>query len=186
MNSWYLILDAKLPQDVCDDLINLYKSNESQKAKIGNKSVTRDKQYRETNVVGLPYGSNEHKAISELINPYVYMANRESFGFALNNVSEFPTCRIQQRTLLQRTYGLCMNGIASQRKLSVTVQLSEPKDYEGGEFLFSKDIGTPDQNIMKEQGRIVIFSSFVYHEVKPVTSGKRYSLVGWYEGNHWT
>ena len=186
MNSWYLVLDAKLPKDVCDDLINLYKSNESQKAKIGNKSVTRDKQYRETNVVGLPYGSNEHKAISELINPYVYMANRESFGFALNNVSEFQLAEYSKGHFYKEHMDCVMNGIASQRKLSVTVQLSEPKDYEGGEFLFSKDIGTPDQNIMKEQGRIVIFSSFVYHEIKPITSGKRYSLVGWYEGNHWT
>ena len=37
----------------------------------------------------------------------------------------------------------------------------------------------------QKQGTLVLFPSYTLHEVKPVTKGVRYSLVGWYEGNYW-
>jgi PKHD-type hydroxylase len=66
------------------------------------------------------------------------------------------------------------------RKLSVVVQLSDPKDYQGGdlELCFG---GTPDV-MEKAQGRITAFPSYVLHQVKPVTKGIRYSLVAWVTG----
>jgi PKHD-type hydroxylase len=66
------------------------------------------------------------------------------------------------------------------RKLSFVLQLSDPKDYEGGELHlhFKK---TPDI-MKKEQGTLIAFSSTTLHEVTPVTKGKRYSLVGWITG----
>ena len=33
------------------------------------------------------------------------------------------------------------------------------------------------------KGSIIVFPSFVWHRVKPVTSGTRYSLVAWHLGN---
>ena len=47
---------------------------------------------------------------------------------------------------------------------------------------------TPDnikfraQQEAREQGSIIIFPSFVYHRVTPVTHGRRHSLVGWIAG----
>ena len=73
----------------------------------------------------------------------------------------------------------------SQRKLSVTVQLTNPVNYDGGDFIFTKGIITPSQIELKQQGTILIFPSFIYHKILPVTRGTRYSLVGWYEGNKW-
>ena len=32
------------------------------------------------------------------------------------------------------------------------------------------------------RGSIVVFPSFLYHEVKPITKGTRYSLVVWFIG----
>ena len=78
-----------------------------------------------------------------------------------------------------------MDNRASVRKLGITVQLSDPKDYSGGEFMFSEDIGTPSQDIIKQKGTVIVFPSFLYHKVMPVSRGRRYSLVGWYEGNNW-
>jgi len=66
------------------------------------------------------------------------------------------------------------------RKLSVILHLSDPKDFEGGELEF--DMGRNDTRIcseIKPQGSIVVFPSFVYHRVHPVTAGTRYSLVMW-------
>jgi PKHD-type hydroxylase len=66
------------------------------------------------------------------------------------------------------------------RKLSFTLQLSDPQEYEGGELrLYFKD----DPEVMpKPQGAITLFPSYVLHEVTPVTKGTRYSLVAWVTG----
>ena len=72
------------------------------------------------------------------------------------------------------------------RKLSVTCSLSHPEDYEGGELEFPKNNNEPgkkiDTNVCSEilpRGSIVVFPSFVWHRVKKVTKGTRYSLVIW-------
>lgn len=66
------------------------------------------------------------------------------------------------------------------RKLSFTLQLSDPKDYKGGELelYFGEDPTKPS----KEQGFIAVFPSYVLHRVTPVTKGTRYSLVAWITG----
>ena len=66
------------------------------------------------------------------------------------------------------------------RKLSFTIQLSDPKDYEGGELIIydvNKKVSVP-----KEKGTIIFFSSNLQHEVTPVTKGTRNSLVSWVQG----
>ena len=66
------------------------------------------------------------------------------------------------------------------RKLSLTIQLSSPNDYTGGDLCFTF---SEDQEIMlKEQGKLIMFPSYVVHEVTPVTQGTRYSLVAWISG----
>ncbi len=69
------------------------------------------------------------------------------------------------------------------RKLSVTVQLSDPSEYEGGEFSFT-ECQSPNKNL-KDKGTILIFPSYLQHKVSPVTKGIRKSLVAWFEGAKW-
>lgn len=66
------------------------------------------------------------------------------------------------------------------RKLSFTLQLSDPKDYVGGdlELYYGKEPTVPT----KEQGFVTVFPSYVLHRVTPVTKGTRYSLVAWITG----
>lgn len=74
----------------------------------------------------------------------------------------------------------------SQRKISAIVQLSDPNTYEGGDFEFGHEVpGKPPRDIIRQQGTILAFPSFLHHGVMPVTKGKRYSLVGWFEGPPW-
>lgn len=70
------------------------------------------------------------------------------------------------------------------RKLSITVQLSDPGEYEGGEFSFS-EVQTPDVAQSKQKGTVLVFPSYLQHAVSPVTSGVRKSLVAWFEGPQW-
>jgi len=70
------------------------------------------------------------------------------------------------------------------RKLSMTLCLSDPEDYEGGEleFAFHDQDGDKQPKICEEirpKGSLIIFPSFVWHRVKPVTKGIRHSLVSW-------
>ena len=80
------------------------------------------------------------------------------------------------------------------RKLSVTVCLSDPEDYDGGELEFdlrnSQDYEHDKSSKticseIKQKGSIVVFPSFLWHRVKPVTKGTRYSLVMWNLGKPW-
>ena len=80
------------------------------------------------------------------------------------------------------------------RKLSYSVNLTHPDKYEGGHFEWTDPFQqnpqtmTPDNIIFRaqqnarEQGSIIIFPSFVYHQVTPVLRGLRQSLVGWIAG----
>jgi PKHD-type hydroxylase len=43
-------------------------------------------------------------------------------------------------------------------------------------------LGDKAEVMKKEQGFVALFPSYVLHEVKPVTSGTRYSLVSWITG----
>jgi len=68
------------------------------------------------------------------------------------------------------------------RKLSLSIQLNDPKDYEGGELKFFED--NTGHTAKKEQGTLVLFPSFILHQVTPVTKGERNSLVAWVTGNN--
>jgi len=71
-------------------------------------------------------------------------------------------------------------GINSNRKLTFSIQLSDPSEYDGGELLLWE--AHEPMVIPKKKGMIVFFPSTALHEVKPVTRGVRRSLVGWVHG----
>jgi len=74
-----------------------------------------------------------------------------------------------------------LNGCES-RKLSISLLLSDPSEYEGGEFQLLLD-GRKDMITLKPPlGYAIIFPSTSVHRVRPIKSGVRTSLVGWYGG----
>ena len=76
------------------------------------------------------------------------------------------------------------------RKLSFAIVLNE--DYEGGEFEVATLSGAkelPKINVLNlnkkdglSKGSMVVFPSYIWHRVTPVTKGVRKSLVGWVVG----
>ena len=65
------------------------------------------------------------------------------------------------------------------RKLSMSLQLSDPKDYEGGDLVIHTG---KSETLPKQKGMAIFFPSYTLHEVTPVTKGERYSLVAWVHG----
>ena len=109
------------------------------------------------------------KAIRE-VNDAVYGFDvsqfREGFQFARYEVGEY--------------YGPHFDigpGNLAERKLSLTVQLSPPEHYTGGELMIYPEFVAP-----KEQGTMTVFPSFMCHNVFAVKTGVRYSLVAWLAG----
>jgi PKHD-type hydroxylase len=69
----------------------------------------------------------------------------------------------------------------SVRKLSISIQLTNPEEYEGGELKLYD--GEEEGTVMdKAQGTLILFPSYVLHEVMPITKGERNSLVTWVTG----
>ena len=68
------------------------------------------------------------------------------------------------------------------RKLSVSIQLTDPKKYKGGELKLYNQEDENSSVMNKNQGSLIVFPSYVLHEVMPVTKGERNSLVTWVTG----
>jgi PKHD-type hydroxylase len=85
---------------------------------------------------------------------------------------------------IPRGYTTNPDFVGKVRKLSMTINLNQPGEYEGGNLKF--DFGPHAQGKrfhecieIRPQGSIIVFPSYVYHQVTPVTRGTRYSLVLW-------
>ena len=64
------------------------------------------------------------------------------------------------------------------RKISMTLLLSDPATFEGGEL----EIMSKGKTAKLKQGQAIFFASWLQHRVKPVTKGERKSLVMWFGG----
>jgi PKHD-type hydroxylase len=64
------------------------------------------------------------------------------------------------------------------RKISMTLLLSDPSTFEGGELEFM----SKGKTAKLQQGQAIFFASWLQHRVKPVTQGERKSLVMWFGG----
>ena len=69
---------------------------------------------------------------------------------------------------------------SSTRKLSMSIQLSDSNNYEGGnlQFMIHRSIITAP----REKGAAIFFPSYLTHKVEEVTKGTRRSLVLWFHG----
>ena len=64
------------------------------------------------------------------------------------------------------------------RKISMTLLLSDPSTFEGGELEFMHK----GKKAKLKQGQAIFFASWLQHRVIPVTKGERSSLVMWFGG----
>jgi len=142
------------------------------------------------------------KWIYDIINPFIHIANKQAgwnFQWDWNETSQFTIYKKGHYYgwhVDQSTKGLIhgnKNIKGKIRKLSLTLQLTDKTKYEGGDFQFQW-IDVEKKNLLniitvddaKDIGTIIIFPSFIHHQVLPVTKGKRESLVNWSIGRVFT
>lgn len=113
----------------------------------------------------------------------VAAANRGSFGFDLAEFGESPQAArydAARDAHFDWHSDIGAGHWASQRKLTVVVQLSDPADYAGGAL--EVWAGHAPQSAPRDQGTAVVFPAFHLHRVTPVKTGMRWSLTLWAHG----
>lgn len=72
----------------------------------------------------------------------------------------------------------------SHRKVSITVQLSDSDEYDGGDLQLWYGANSV-VNAARGAGVVVVFPSYMMHRVSKVTKGTRRSFVLWVGGEHY-
>jgi len=186
-----------IPERICDLIINRGKQFQPE---VG---VTGDNEYAEkqrTGQVPLEIRKSyirwlDDNWIYRQIYPYIETANKNAgwnYEWATSEKIQFTEYGPNQfYDWHQDSYNepYDMNHRFSEwrgltRKLSVTVTLSHPHEYEGGILQFdttTKEVGesVEDCTHILDKGSLVVFPSWMWHRVTPVTKGVRYSSVIW-------
>jgi PKHD-type hydroxylase len=140
---------------------------------------------RITNIKWIELNSNTNWLYKKIINQ-IHKVNQENFDMILKFVEnlQFSEYTESQRGFYAK-HDDCGNSgriesFADIRKLSFSIQLSDEKEYEGGELIFYKN--GKEKVAPKSKGTIIFFESNIQHEVKPVKKGTRHALVSWVQG----
>jgi PKHD-type hydroxylase len=148
--------------------------------KVGQNEGTLSK-VRKSKLFWIPK-THEWKDLYEKIMDIIRQANNEFYKFEISSISE-DIQYTEYDAEYEGHYDWHLDigpGCESSRKLSMTVQLSDESEYEGGTLEFKS--GTDTKVITKKKGTAIIFPSYLLHRVNPVTKGKRRALVTWIEG----
>ena len=169
-------------QGVSRETLDLILSEAEKQPFIDAKTFSGDnKKVRKSNIKWL---SNNIR-VREILWSFVSQSNRNAFGVDVTSLGDIQYTEYDSKYKGHYSWHHDIqwdNTNAYDRKLSVTVQLSESDDYEGGDFQFS-ECQTPLN--CRTIGTVLVFPSYLQHKVSPVTKGKRKSLVGWFEGPRW-
>lgn len=170
-------------KDECEKIVNIGKNRGLKPSTLMNKSLNdvEAKKVRSSNVSWL-YPDYETDWIFYRVAGIVTDLNNKFFNFDISGLNEgFQFTNYTSLSLGDKYEKHIDKGYNRPvRKLSLSIQLTDPKEYEGGElFLYESEKG---QKMSKEQGDLILFPSYLLHEVKPVTKGERNSLVAWITG----
>ena len=167
------------------DLVRLSDALESIPFNQGTTFGSNDDNIRKSRIKWLPQDSR-FEWLYDLMIPMAQEANRERWGFEIHSVLE----QIQYTEYLAEDAGhytwhqdIGPDNV-SKRKISITIQLSDSGEYEGGDLQIWRG-GDAYDNCPRGIGAAVLFPSYMMHRVTPITKGIRKSLVLWIGGSHY-
>jgi PKHD-type hydroxylase len=209
LKYYYYYFHSVLSPRLCDNIIE-HCSKKLQTAKVGGKSDDNDpdKWWVEGKTIERKRKSEvaffDDRWIYKEIQPYVKMANEYAgwnFDWDWTEQAQFTKYGLNEHygwhcDSYSEPYRDVPDGMVGKiRKLSVTVSLSDPENYDGGDlefdfrnnqdYEFTKEDAKFTCDQAKTRGSIIVFPSFVWHRVTPVTRGTRYSMVMWNLGSPW-
>ena len=187
--QWF-IWEGVIPKDVCEAWVALAQDVPHQEARTfrtgedENADGTDNYGDRKTQIRWLA-NEGEFQGLHTTLWNYGLEANR----YFQTLITELPPVQYTEYNEVGSHYGQHHDidwnrQDGKHRKISITIQLSDPDDYDGGDFSFAFH-QNPDPAAMRTQGTIIAFLSYQDHSVSPITRGKRNSMVAWFEGPRW-
>lgn len=193
MKSLFALNPEPLPDIVINDICEMAKLFPEEEGKVGPNDInfegTKDNTIRDCKIRWIHPDTDETKKLTNLCTSLFYDANRMFFGVDLTKIFNIQYTEYHgddkgfYHTHIDSFVG---SGEVSDRKLSMTIQLSDSHEYEGGDFVLRDEVENfPSKEELRKKGTVLIFPSFLNHSVQPVTKGIRKSLVTWIEGPAW-
>jgi predicted 2-oxoglutarate/Fe(II)-dependent dioxygenase YbiX len=176
-----LVIENAITNALCEAVLNEYKNCDDWVRAIT--ASGKSDAERQCSNIGISYNSMIEKNYEtrKRLDSYLYVS-------AFNAIKQYkeknPLCNIEQDSgyelLRYETGQFYLSHIDSfkERPRAVSCSFILNDDYEGGEFAFF------DRELvykLKKGDALMFPSNFMYpHEVMPVTSGTRYSIVTWF------
>jgi len=124
-----------------------------------------------------------HREFYSALNNVIHRANNELFKYAITHLEpcQYGVYAADKSGHYDtHTDGDFKGQFGYVRKISFSILISDPKDFEGGELLLLPHFEGIKTNLQKNE--ICFFPSWLPHKVTPVTKGSRTSIVGWIQG----
>jgi len=177
VNEYWAYLDNIFTPQECQQIIEQGQELEIIPGKI-NKTTEVQTEIRK-NTLGFFDSSDPANAwIFQRLTGAITNLNTQFFNYDLDYIE---TLQFTVYDQLDDHYAAHMDSImpvsVHNRKLSFSVQLTAPEDYEGCDLEIFRN--GEYQPVIRTQGSMIFFPSFILHKVTPLTRGKRHSLVGW-------
>ena len=172
-----VVAENGFTNEECSNIIDIGKKIGLEKATLSENDSISDN-IRNSSISWIKPNFNTNW-IFERVAKIVYDINNSYFQYEIDGI--FEDLQFTEYTApggkfsVHRDCGTNMNI----RKLSFTLQLSDPLTYDDGELIIHD---AEKIKVNKKIGTFAIFPSFVLHEVVPVSRGTRNSLVGWISG----
>lgn len=168
---------SAIPKEICEQLIKKYNCNELEHGIISNQKI--DLNVRNVKTFTL----EKTDWVTSIFHYYGFDANHENFHYRIQGISNVQFLKyepgmfykVHSDTSPERT------SESFYRKLTIVLSLSEPSDYEGGDFFLYAD-GLNKIKLNQQQGSIHVFPSYLNHKINPIKKGVRYSMVSWILG----
>jgi len=178
----YAAYDGVFNDYEIETIVNHSKQYQLEKAKLENDAEENSIRNNEIVFIG-PEGIEW--LFSKLANVCSEM-NERFFKFDIFGLAE--GLQFTQYTAPNQFYKMHMDKLFMKnvRKLSIVVQLTDENEYEGGDLELILGADDDTVKMTRKKGKVIMFPSYIIHQVAPVTKGQRHSLVGWITGKPFT
>lgn len=186
-NDWCYWMNAFTPEQ-CDSIVNSALKLPRVESALGYDSGGHDHSSRRSYVRWVNEENPDFGNLFDTMWRYLRTINNEWFNFSVNHLppmqfTEYDASYLGEYKRHQDIFWV--NPTTRHRKVSLVLQLSDPNEYSGGNLTIESVLNNAtddDKKAMRTRGTLIAFTSFTWHALEPVTSGRRYSLVAWFEG----
>ena len=168
---------AVFTSKLCQEIIDLSKTLEQKESTVNNELNKEDK-IRQSTISWIPF--DKMQPVYNDINDFIQRINRNHFGFENIQITEEAQVSSYSKGQFYEWHTDTRTNMKEEppvRKLSMTLLLNDPSEFEGGNLEIANNEFVP-----MKQGHATIFASFLQHRVSPITRGVRKSLVMWFGG----